>query len=221
MKKTILTVFGICAFAAFTAHAQENGNENKEQKKEAPAAAGLAIEADQPAEADQKSNEMEQKEAGKKGIHTFKVKDINGKEFDFGTLKGKKILIVNTASNCGFTPQYKELEELSQQMKGKLVIVGFPTNDFGGQEPGTNKEIAQFCQKNYGVTFPMMEKISVKDKQMHELYAYLTQKSLNGYMDSKVEWNFQKYLIDENGKLVRVFGSKVTPLSAELTSALK
>ncbi|RZJ35416.1 MAG: glutathione peroxidase [Flavobacterium sp.] len=152
-------------------------------------------------------------------IYDFKVKDLSGKEFDFSKLRGKKVLIVNTASECGFTPQYKDLELLYERFKDKnLVIVGFPANDFGAQEPGTNAEIATFCQKNYGVTFPMMGKSSVKGKDMNPVYQYLTKKDLNGYKDSTVDWNFQKYLINENGKLVMVVPSKVSPLDDSIVN---
>jgi glutathione peroxidase len=155
-------------------------------------------------------------------LYSYKVQDIEGKEFSFKSLKGKKILIVNTASNCGYTKQYKELEELyTKYKKEDFVIVGFPANNFGNQEPGTNKEIMQFCTKNYGVTFPMMEKVSVEGKDMCELYQFLTQKSANGLMDSKVQWNFQKYLINEEGKLIAVFPSKVSPMSDEIVNAIK
>ena len=136
-------------------------------------------------------------------IYQFKVEDLSGKTFDFASLKGKKILIVNTASKCGYTPQYEQLEAIYNKYKNKnFVIVGFPANNFLWQEPGTNAEIATFCQSKYGVTFPMMGKISVKGKDMHPIYQFLTQKKLNGVLDSKVEWNFQKYLIDENGELI-------------------
>ncbi|WP_324690651.1 glutathione peroxidase [Flavobacterium cheonhonense] len=145
-------------------------------------------------------------------IHQFKVIDLYGKEFDFSTLKGKKILIVNTASECGLTPQYKDLESIYSKYKDKnFVIVGFPANNFGGQEPGSNQEIAKFCQMNYGVSFPMMGKISVKGNDMHPLYQFLTQKNKNGLQDSEVEWNFQKYLLDENGHLVKVLSPRVLP----------
>ncbi len=154
-------------------------------------------------------------------IYDYTVKDIDGKDFAFSSLKGKKILIVNTASKCGFTPQYKDLEELYQQYKKSgLVIVAFPTNDFGEQEPGTNKDIAQFCTKNYGVTFPMMSKITLQGKEMAGIYKFLTMKSLNGFSDNSVRWNFQKYLLDENGDLVQVFDSKVSPLSDEIVKAV-
>ena len=145
-------------------------------------------------------------------IYQFKVKDINGKTFDFATLKGKKIMVVNTASKCGLTPQYEELEALYTKYKSKnFVIVGFPANDFMSQEPGSDQEIAQFCKLNYGVSFPMMSKISVKGKDMDPVYQFLTQKAKNGKEDSKVEWNFQKYLIDENGHLVRVVSPRILP----------
>ena len=145
-------------------------------------------------------------------IYQFKVQDIDGKTFDFATLKGKKIMIVNTASKCGLTPQYEQLEALYDKYKNKnFVIVGFPANDFMSQEPGSDKEIAQFCQLNYGVSFTMMSKISVKGKDMHPVYHYLTEKAKNGLEDNKVEWNFQKYLIDENGHLVRVVSPRILP----------
>lgn len=138
-------------------------------------------------------------------IHDFTVKDIYGEDFALSSLKGKKVLIVNTASKCGLTPQYESLEKLYKEFGGDdFVIIGFPANNFLSQEPGTDEEIATFCQVNYGVTFPMMSKISVKDDDIHPLYEWLTSEEKNGVMDSKVKWNFQKYLIDENGKLVDV-----------------
>ncbi len=146
-------------------------------------------------------------------IYQFTVKDLAGKEFNFAKLKGKKIMIVNTASKCGLTPQYKDLELLYEKYKSKnFVIVGFPANNFGGQEPGTDKEIGEFCAKNYGVTFPMMSKISVKGKDMDKVYQFLTQKNKNGLQDSEVEWNFQKYLINEDGTLAKVLSPKVLPM---------
>lgn len=146
-------------------------------------------------------------------FYDFKVKTLEGADFDFASLKGKKVMVVNVASKCGFTPQYKDLEEMYKKYQGDLVIIGFPANNFGAQEPGTAAEIRQFCSANYGVTFPLMEKISVKGDDMHPLYKWLTSKSLNGVMDSEVKWNFQKYLIDENGKLVDVMYSKEKPES--------
>ena len=154
----------------------------------------------------------------KQSIHQFKSETLSGETFDFSTLAGKKILIVNTASECGYTPQYKELEALHKKYGKQLVIVGFPTNDFGGQEPGSNKEIAAFCEKNYGVTFPMMSKITVKGNEMSPIYQFLTQKSKNGLQDSHVEWNFQKYLLNEKGELEKVLLSKVKPDDAQIIS---
>ncbi len=150
-------------------------------------------------------------------IYQFKVKDLYGEEFDFATLKGKKILIVNTASECGLTPQYKDLEAIFKKYKDKnFVIVGFPANNFGAQEPGSNEEIAKFCEMNYGVTFPMMSKVSVKGDDKNEVYQFLTQKSKNGLQDSEVEWNFQKYLINEQGQLVKVLSPRVLPTDADI-----
>ena len=155
-------------------------------------------------------------------IYQFKVEDIEGTVFDFASLKGKKIVVVNTASKCGLTPQYKALEALYEQYKDKnFVIVGFPANNFGKQEPGTNKEIATFCQKNYGVTFPMMAKVSVKGEDMCGLYQFLTQKSRNGLEDSQVEWNFQKYLLNENGELEKVISPRTKPLDEKIVNWVK
>jgi glutathione peroxidase len=152
-------------------------------------------------------------------IYQFKVKDLAGNEFDFASLKGKKIMIVNTASKCGLTPQYKDLETIYEKYKSKnFVIVGFPANNFMSQEPGTNEEIGAFCQKNYGVTFPMMSKISIKGNDMHKVYQFLTQKSQNGLQDSEVEWNFQKYLINENGELAKVIKPQTLVTAAEVVS---
>jgi glutathione peroxidase len=153
----------------------------------------------------------------KQTIYSFKVKDLSGNEFDFASLKGKKILIVNTASKCGLTPQYKDLEAIYEKYKShNFVIVGFPANNFAAQEPGTSKEISGFCQKNYGVTFPMMEKVSVKGGDMCAVYQFLTQKSKNGLQDSEVEWNFQKYLINEKGELEKVILPQVLPTDATI-----
>lgn len=152
-----------------------------------------------------------------KSIYQFKVEDINGQEFDFSSLKGKKIMVVNTASKCGLTPQYEQLEAIYEKYKDdNFVIVGFPANDFMSQEPGTNEEIESFCKKNYGVTFPMMSKISVKGDEMHPVYQFLTQKKYNGLEDSKVKWNFQKYLINTDGKLVKVIAPSTKPDDAEI-----
>lgn len=157
-----------------------------------------------------------------KDLYGFKVKALDGKDFDFKSLKGKKVLIVNTASKCGLTPQYKELEELYKAYGGNdFVIIGFPANNFKNQEPGTNEEIMNFCSMNYGVTFPMMSKISVKGEDMAPIYQWLTKKELNGKMDSEVKWNFQKYLIDEQGHLVDVVDPKTSPKSEKIVNWIK
>lgn len=153
-------------------------------------------------------------------IYDFKVPALNGGTINFADFKGKKILIVNTASKCGFTPQYEELQALYQKYKDKLVIVGFPANNFFSQEPGSNETIEAFCKKNYGVTFPMAAKVSVKGKDMAPIYKWLCHKSGNGVMDAKVSWNFNKFLIDETGKLIGHFKSKVKPMSSEIVSKL-
>lgn len=159
--------------------------------------------------------------AQEKTLYDFKAKTIDGQDFDFASLKGKKVLIVNTASKCGYTPQYEQLQKLYDQMGGEnFEIIGFPANNFMGQEPGSNDEIAGFCKKNYGVTFTMMEKISVKGKDMHPLYAWLTEKDQNGVEDAKVKWNFQKFLIDEEGKYVKTLAPGTSPLDNEVTSWL-
>jgi len=148
----------------------------------------------------------------KKSIHEFTVTDIDGNSYAFSALKGKKIMVVNTASRCGLTPQYKSLEAVYQTYKdSNFVIVGFPANNFMGQEPGSNAEIAAFCSKNYGVSFPMMAKISVKGNDMHPVYKFLTSMSENGLEDNDVKWNFQKYLLDENGYLIRVIDPSTQP----------
>jgi glutathione peroxidase len=155
-------------------------------------------------------------------IHQFIVDDISGKAFDFSTLKGKKVMIVNTASECGLTPQYVQLEELYNEFKDQnFTIVGFPANNFGAQEPGSNQEITAFCTRNYGVTFPMMEKISVKGDDMHSLYQFLTQKANNGFEDNEVEWNFQKYLLDEEGHLVKVIHPETLPIDESIINWIK
>ncbi|POY35332.1 glutathione peroxidase [Flavobacterium alvei] len=158
----------------------------------------------------------------KQNIYQFKVEDLSGKTFDFATLKGKKVMIVNTASKCGLTPQYKELEALYKEYASKgFVIIGFPANNFAGQEPGTNEEIATFCQLNYGVTFPMMDKVSVKGNDMCSVYQFLTQKSKNGLQDSEVSWNFQKYLLNEKGELVKIIAPRTLPNDPEILNWIK
>lgn len=155
----------------------------------------------------------------KMSIHEFKVENINGDEFDFSSLKGKKIMVVNTASKCGLTPQYEKLEALYQKYKNEnFIIIGFPSNDFMGQEPGSNEEIIAFCKKNYGVSFPMMSKVKVKGNDKCDLYSFLTLKSQNGLEDNKVQWNFQKYLLDENGFLVKVLSPRTLPDDPQISS---
>ena len=147
-----------------------------------------------------------------KTLHDYTVKDITGEDFELSSLKGKKVMVVNTASKCGLTPQYEQLQELYATYKdSNFTIIGFPSNDFLKQEPGSNDEIQEFCKLNYGVEFPMMSKITVKGKDKADVYKFLTQKDLNGLEDSKVQWNFQKYLIDEEGKLVRVVSPRTLP----------
>lgn len=159
-------------------------------------------------------------DAQTKNIYDFKVEGLDGGTIDFSQYKGKKILIVNTASKCGYTPQYEGLQKLYEKYKDKMVIIGFPANNFMYQEPGDNATIKSFCEKNYGVTFPMAAKIDVKGKKMHPLYVWLTQKKYNHYNDSKVKWNFQKYLIDEKGNLIEVFAPDIEPMSDVITSKL-
>ncbi|MEN9339047.1 MAG: hypothetical protein RIQ62_359 [Bacteroidota bacterium] len=156
-----------------------------------------------------------------KSIYDIKVEALDGGQIDLSKYKGKKILIVNTASKCGYTPQYKNLEALYEKYKDKVVVIGFPSNNFMFQEPGDSKEIRSFCTKNYGVTFPMAAKIDVKGKDMHPLYVWLTQKKYNQFSDNTVKWNFQKYLLDEHGKLLQVFAPGVDPMSEELTQYLR
>ena len=158
-------------------------------------------------------------EAQNKSFYDFAVKTIDGKEFSLSSLKGKKVLVVNVASKCGLTPQYAQLEKLYEKYKDKdFVISGFPANNFMGQEPGSNEEIAQFCSLNYGVTFPMMAKISVKGKEIAPLYQWLTEKKLNGKEDASVQWNFQKFMIDENGNWVGFASPKESPFSEKIVT---
>ncbi len=166
-------------------------------------------------------NLIAQKEA-EKGFYGFTVKTIDGQDYPLSQLKGKKVMIVNTASRCGNTPQYEVLESLYKEYGGdKFVILGFPANNFASQEPGTNEQIKEFCTSSYGVTFPMMAKISVKGSDMHPLYKWLTEKSLNGVMDSEVKWNFQKYLIDENGTLSAVIAPRESPSGETVMAWIK
>ena len=156
----------------------------------------------------------------KETIYDFKLKTLDGQDLSLLKFKGKKLLLVNVASECGYTPQYKNLQALHEKYKDKLVIIGFPANNFGGQEPGTSSEIKTFCTKNYGVTFQMMEKISVKGDDMHPLYKWLSNKEENGTCSDAPKWNFCKYLIDEKGNVVKFFTSNIDPLSEQITSLL-
>ncbi len=158
--------------------------------------------------------------SAKSTIHKFKVEALDGSTIDFSKYKGKKILVVNTASKCGFTPQYELLETLYNKYSDKLVIVGFPANNFGGQEPGSNSEIQEFCKKNYGVTFPMAAKVSVKGDDIAPVFKWLTTKKLNGKMDAEIKWNFSKFLLDEQGALIAKFDSKVSPMDEEILKYL-
>ncbi|MES1215212.1 MAG: glutathione peroxidase [Bacteroidota bacterium] len=169
-------------------------------------------------------------------IYDFKASGLDGTDIDFSKYKGKKIMIVNTASKCGNTPQYADLEKLYEKYKDKLVIVGFPANNFGEQEPGTNEEIASFCKKNYGVTFPMADKVSVKGDDTDPLFKWLVDQSKEmsktitpdnskdwawkNFLQNPITWNFTKFLLDENGKLIAVFHNKVNPMSEEVTKYL-
>ena len=156
-----------------------------------------------------------------KSIYDIAINDIGGNSIDLNEFKGKHILFVNVASECGFTPQYEGLEELHQQFKEGLVVIGLPCNQFGGQEPGVEKEIQQFCVKNFGVSFLMTEKIEVKGENKHPIYNWLTEKKINGKSSSSVKWNFQKYIVDEKGEFVNYFYSTTKPLSPKITSILK
>lgn len=154
-------------------------------------------------------------------IYDYKVEALDGGTIDFSTFKGKKILIVNTASKCGFTPQYQTLEDMYGKYRDKMVIIGFPANNFFFQEPKGNKDIAEFCKKNYGVSFPMAAKVSVKGRNMAPIYRWLTEKKYNKLQDSKVSWNFQKYLINEKGELTDIFSPATKPDSKEMIEAIE
>lgn len=155
-------------------------------------------------------------------VHQFNVKTIEGDEISLKQYEGKVLLLVNTASKCGYTPQYTDLEKLYNTYKDKgLVIIGFPANNFMGQEPGSNEEIKAFCEKNYGVSFPMMSKISVKGSDIHPLYDFLTDSDKNGVVDGNVKWNFQKYLVGKDGKVVKKFSPGDNPMSEEVTAAIE
>lgn len=197
MKKLVLSAVIGAAIAGVACTRSNSTTVNKES---------MATEETQPEAQEQNS------------FYDFKMTSLDGKEIDFSKFKGKKVLLVNTASECGYTPQYADLEELHEKHGDKVVVLGFPANNFGGQEPGSNKEIASFCQKNYGVEFQMFEKISVVGDDRHPLYTWLEQNSPN---HDKPTWNFSKFLVDENGKVVAFYPSKVKPMDAELIAAIQ
>jgi glutathione peroxidase len=155
-----------------------------------------------------------------KSFYDFSMVDIDGKQVDFKMFKGKKILIVNTASKCGYTGQYAGLEKLSQLYKSKLFVLGFPSNDFGKQEPGSNNEIKEFCESQFNVTFPLFAKIKVSGNDQHPLYQWLSTSTLNGWNDQAPEWNFCKYLVDEKGELIYFYSEKVKPMSERITKQI-
>jgi len=153
-------------------------------------------------------------------LYDIDLNNIDGANIDLSKFKGKYILFVNVASNCGFTKQYKQLEELYQTYKNDLVVIGLPCNQFGGQEPGNAEQIKSFCAKNFGVSFIITEKITAKGPDLHPIYAWLTDKKLNGKINSTVKWNFQKYLLNKEGKLIDYFNSSTSPMSSKITSLL-
>lgn len=153
-------------------------------------------------------------------VHNISMKRLNGETLTLSEFAGKKLLIVNVASACGLTPQYEQLQELQEKYRDRLVVLGVPCNDFAGQEPGTSEEIREFCDTNYGVTFPLTEKVNIKTEPIHPLYEFLTKKDNNSHADSVVEWNFQKYLINELGVLIQVFTPDTEPLSEKLQAAI-
>jgi glutathione peroxidase len=166
------------------------------------------------------SESSEEKVVAKEDLYAIKVKTIDGADLDLNQFKGKKILIVNTASECGFTPQYEDLEALHVKYGNKLVVLGFPCNDFGGQEPGSTETIKNFCSTKFHVTFQLMEKVEVRGSKTHPLYKWLTDPAKNGWNDKAPSWNFCKYLIDEKGELLKFYPSSVKPLSADIVDAL-
>ncbi len=154
-------------------------------------------------------------------VYNIPLNDIHGKPLNLADYKGRKILLVNTASECGLTPHYSQLQELYENYKEKLVVVGLPCNDFGAQEPGSAEQIVQFCQSKYNVSFPLSEKVKILGDDIHPLYDFLTKKELNGFADSEVKWNFQKYLINESGELIKVFSPVTEPLSEEVLKIIE
>lgn len=186
-----------------------DGQKNKQDSKEV-----------EKVETTQLKSKAEKEISMDKNIYKIKINNLSGSPIDLNEFKGKKILFVNTASKCGFTPQYEGLQNLHSEYKDKLVIIGIPCNQFGGQEPGQANEIETFCQKNYGVDFLMTEKVNVKGEEQHPLYKWLTNKEFNGVKSSSVKWNFQKYLVDEEGKLIDVFMSTVKPMSDKIVGQI-
>ncbi len=167
------------------------------------------------------TNMTTEENSNKTTFYSFKMKGIDGKEIDFSQYKGKKVLLVNVASECGYTKQYEQLQALHAQYAEKVVVLGFPANNFGGQEPGTNAEVATFCKTKFGVTFQMFEKISVKGTDTHPLYQWLSTKAENGWNEEAPNWNFCKYLVNEKGELVKFFKSGVDPIGDEMLAAIK
>ncbi|MDR1155657.1 MAG: glutathione peroxidase [Bacteroidales bacterium] len=165
------------------------------------------------------SNAQDKK--AKTSFYKLSFTSLDGKKVKFSSFKGKKVLLVNTASKCGYTPQYADLQKLSDQYKDQLVVIGFPSNDFGKQEPGTNEEIAGFCRENYGVTFLMMEKSDVKEKTKNVVYQWLTDKDKNGWNTQEPGWNFCKYLVDEKGNLLEFYPSATKPFSEDITKMIE
>lgn len=160
--------------------------------------------------------------SGTQTLYDFKLKKlVDGSELDLSGYKGKKVILLNVASECGYTPQYADWQKFHETFGEKIVVIGIPSNEFGGQEPGSSQDIATFCQKNYGVTFPMAEKAVVKGEGKHPLYQWLTTKSLNGWNDKEPGWNFCKYVINEKGQLTHFFGSKILPTDPEFMAAVK
>ncbi len=156
----------------------------------------------------------------KNSVHTINLKSLEGEPFSLSRFKGKKLLIVNVASECGLTPQYEQLQKLYERFQDKLEVIGIPCNDFAGQEPGNPEQISQFCSTEYGITFMLSEKVNIRSEPIHPLYAFLTSKDQNLFQDSVVEWNFQKYLVDEHGLLTHVFPPATEPLSEAICSAI-
>nr|WP_019989757.1 glutathione peroxidase [Rudanella lutea] len=203
MKRTI-TVFTLVALALVTANAMSLSTLVKGIFSDKKAAASAPAHMEAPA----------------KTLFDFTVKSLDGKTIDLGKYKGKKVVILNTASKCGYTPQYADWEKFYKTHGDKIVVLGFPANNFAGQEPGSNDDIATFCQKNYGVTFPMFEKVEVVGDNQHPLYKWLSKKELNGWNDKAPTWNFCKYVINEQGQLTNFFASGVKPDDAEFKKAV-